>query len=60
MNLPWGMPSPPTVTTGKPDYGVTNIRNLNSPHWRGWSGVKNRCSWPGPHSANTRTIRTRR
>jgi putative SOS response-associated peptidase YedK len=46
INLVWGMPSPPTVTNGKPDYGVTNIRNLDSPHWRGWTGVKNRCLVP--------------
>ena len=46
VNLAWGMPSPPTVTNGRPDYGVTNIRNLDSPHWRGWTGVKNRCIVP--------------
>ncbi|MDW9906048.1 SOS response-associated peptidase [Sinorhizobium meliloti] len=46
VNLTWGMPSPPTVTNGKPDYGVTNIRNLDSPHWRGWTGVENRCIVP--------------
>ncbi|PLU44583.1 SOS response-associated peptidase [Sinorhizobium medicae] len=46
VNLTWGMPSPPTVTNGRPDYGVTNIRNLDSPHWRGWTGVKNRCLVP--------------
>ncbi|NRQ17651.1 hypothetical protein BHMPCIPO_04913 [Ensifer sesbaniae] len=28
-NLTWGMPS-----KGKPDYGVTNIRKTDSPHWR--------------------------
>jgi putative SOS response-associated peptidase YedK len=33
----WGMPGPPQFG-GQP---VTNIRNLNSPHWRGWLG-KNR------------------
>lgn len=32
-----------TITNGRPDYGVTNIRNLDSPHWRGWTGVNNRC-----------------
>lgn len=46
INLTWGMPSPPTVTNGRPDYGVTNIRNLDSPHWRGWTSVKNRCLVP--------------
>ncbi len=28
----WGMPGPPQFG-GAP---VTNIRNTNSPHWRGW------------------------
>lgn len=46
VNITWGMPSPPTITNGKPDYGVTNIRNLDSPHWRGWTGVRNRCVVP--------------
>ena len=38
----WGMPGPP-------QYGgahVTNIRNLDSPHWRGWLGKRNRCIVP--------------
>jgi len=38
----WGMP-------GLPQFGgqpVTNIRNLTSPHWRGWLGRKNRCIVP--------------
>ena len=38
----WGMPAPP-------QHGgqlVTNIRNLMSPHWRGWLGRKNRCVVP--------------
>jgi len=38
----WGMPGPP-------QYGgalVTNIRNLSSPHWRGWLGKRNRCIVP--------------
>jgi putative SOS response-associated peptidase YedK len=38
----WGMPGPP-------QYGgtlVTNIRNLDSPHWRGWLGRHNRCLVP--------------
>jgi putative SOS response-associated peptidase YedK len=39
----WGMPGPP-------QYGgrlVTNIRNVSSPHWRGWLGKRNRCVVPG-------------
>ena len=38
----WGMPAPP-------QHGgqlVTNIRNLMSPHWRGWLGRKSRCVVP--------------
>lgn len=46
INLTWGMPSPPTVTNGKPDYGVTNVRNLDSPHWRRWTSVEYRCIVP--------------
>ena len=38
----WGMPGPPQYG-GAP---VTNIRNLESPHWRGWLGVRNRCLVP--------------
>ena len=38
----WGMPGPPQYG-GQP---VTNIRKLNSPHWRGWLGRRNRCIVP--------------
>ena len=38
----WGMPGPPQYG-GQP---VTNIRNLGSPHWRGWLGKRNRCVVP--------------
>ena len=38
----WGMPGPPQYS-GAP---VTNIRNLDSPHWRGWLGRYNRCLVP--------------
>jgi putative SOS response-associated peptidase YedK len=38
----WGMPGPPQYG-GAP---VTNIRNLDSPHWRGWLGRGNRCLVP--------------
>ncbi|WP_160167992.1 hypothetical protein [Sinorhizobium meliloti] len=37
------------VTSGGPDYGVTNVRNLECPLWRGWTGVKNRCLLPCNH-----------
>ena len=38
----WGMPGPPQYG-GAP---VTNIRNVSSPHWRGWLGARNRCLVP--------------
>jgi putative SOS response-associated peptidase YedK len=38
----WGMPGPPQYG-GAP---VTNIRNVSSPHWRGWLGAHNRCLVP--------------
>jgi len=43
----WGMPSPTYVLHGKNnDPGVTNIRNVSSPHWRRWLGVEHRCVVP--------------
>src|SRR5690606_17323246 len=43
----WGMPSPPKALNGKAyDYGVTNIRNSASPHWRRWLGPESRCLIP--------------
>ncbi len=38
----WGMPGPPQFG-GQP---VTNIRNVASPHWRGWLGARSRCIVP--------------
>jgi putative SOS response-associated peptidase YedK len=39
----WGMPSPVLALQGrKADPGVTNPRNLDSPHWRRWTGIDNR------------------
>jgi putative SOS response-associated peptidase YedK len=38
----WGMPGPPQYG-GAP---VTNIRNVSSPHWRGWLDKQNRCLVP--------------
>jgi putative SOS response-associated peptidase YedK len=38
----WGMPGPQQYGSAP----VTNIRNLDSPHWRGWLGVRNRCLVP--------------
>jgi len=43
----WGMPSPVFALAGKKtDSGVTNIRNVKSPHWRRWLGVESRCVVP--------------
>lgn len=43
----WGMPSPAFALKGKKsDPGVTNVRNLSSPHWRRWLGVDGRCVVP--------------
>ena len=43
----WGMPSPAFSLKGKKvDRGVTNIRNVRSPHWRRWLGPGNRCLVP--------------
>ncbi len=43
--LRWGLPSPPEYVKGI-DRGVTNVRNVASPHWRRWTGVANRCIVP--------------
>lgn len=43
----WGMPSPKFALEGKNyDSGVTNVRNVTSPHWRRWLGVESRCVVP--------------
>ena len=43
----WGMPSPPFALKGRnSDYGITNVRNVKSPHWRRWLGVESRCVVP--------------
>lgn len=44
--LRWGMPTPPLFLKGPIDPGVTNIRNLASPHWRRWLKPENRCVVP--------------
>ncbi|WP_174021907.1 SOS response-associated peptidase (plasmid) [Agrobacterium fabrum] len=43
--LTWGMPSPPAFVKNY-DPGVTNIRNVASPHWRRWLGPTSRCVVP--------------
>ena len=43
----WGMPSPAFVLEGKKsDPGVTNVRNLESAHWKRWLGPEHRCVVP--------------
>lgn len=43
----WGMPTPFKFLEGKKtDPGVTNVRNVNSSHWRRWLGVECRCVVP--------------
>jgi putative SOS response-associated peptidase YedK len=43
----WGLPSPVFALKGRnSDSGVTNVRNVASPHWRRWLGVENRCVVP--------------
>jgi putative SOS response-associated peptidase YedK len=43
----WGMPSPVfALKSRNSDSGVTNVRNVGSPHWRRWLGVESRCVVP--------------
>lgn len=43
----WGMPTPPRYLAGKrTDPGVTNVRRVESPHWRPWLGAEHRCLVP--------------
>ena len=43
----WGMPSPRFVLESRSvDPGVTNVRNVASPHWRRWLGPESRCLVP--------------
>jgi putative SOS response-associated peptidase YedK len=43
----WGMPTPAFALKGKKsDPGVTNVRNVASPHWRRWLGIESRCVVP--------------
>jgi uncharacterized protein (TIGR04255 family) len=47
MMARWGMPSPAFALKGSnSDPGVTNVRNVASPHWRRWLGVESRCVVP--------------
>lgn len=43
----WGMPSPAFLLEGRGrDPGVTNIRKVDSPHWRPWLAPQHRCLVP--------------
>ena len=43
----WGMPSPIFALKGRTiDPGVTNVRNVKSPHWRRWLSPPHRCVVP--------------
>src|ERR1700719_2008097 len=53
----WGMPSPVFALKGRnSDTGVTNIRNVKSPHWRRWLGVENRCVVPFTSFSENETL----
>ncbi|MEF2549076.1 SOS response-associated peptidase family protein [Aurantimonas sp. E1-2-R+4] len=53
----WGMPSPQFVLKGrKTDSGVTNVRNVKSPHWRRWLGPEHRCVVPFTSFSEYHTI----
>jgi putative SOS response-associated peptidase YedK len=42
----WGMPTPPAFVKSPIDRGVTNMRNMSSPHWRPWLTPPFRCLVP--------------
>jgi putative SOS response-associated peptidase YedK len=51
----WGMPSPAFALKTARDPGVTNVRNLSSPHWRRWLGPAHRCLVPITSFAEPKT-----
>jgi putative SOS response-associated peptidase YedK len=53
----WGMPSTVFALKGRnSDTGVTNIRNVKSPHWRRWLGVEHRCVVPFTSFSENETL----
>jgi putative SOS response-associated peptidase YedK len=53
----WGMPSPVSALKGRnADSGVTNIRNVKSPHWRRWLGIEHRCVVPFTSFSENETL----
>ena len=57
----WGMPSPEFVLKGKKtDKGVTNVRNMTSPHWHRWLGTAHRCLVPFTSFSEYQTVKGER
>ena len=55
----WGMPLPVfALKCRNSDPGVTNVRNVASPHWRRWLGAENRCVVPFTSFRKTKRCRT--
>ena len=53
----WGMPSPVSALKGRnADSGITNIRNVKSPHWRRWLGTEHRCVVPFTSFSENETL----
>jgi putative SOS response-associated peptidase YedK len=53
----WGMPSPVFALKGRnSDPGVTNVRNVKSPHWRRWLGIESRCVVPFTSFSENETL----
>lgn len=53
----WGMPSPAFALKGRrTDPGITNVRNVASPHWRRWLNEGARCLVPFTSFAEMETL----
>jgi putative SOS response-associated peptidase YedK len=56
-NARWGMPSPSFALKGRnSDAGITNVRNITSPHWRRWLVSANRCLVPFTSFSENETL----
>jgi putative SOS response-associated peptidase YedK len=56
-NARWGMPSPAFALKGRnSDGGITNVRNVSSPHWRRWLVAENRCLVPFTSFSENETL----
>jgi len=63
VGLTWGMPTPPNILGDRPDTGVTNIRNVTSPHRRRWLKPESRCIVPWTQFCeweDTKPLKTKR